>query len=197
LVVHFSDLLIPEVMRSFILYQSILAALQNARYGLVLLEPNKSMAQDLLANFKSAPNLQQYLDLLKVLHLFGDDRATTKLCSEGYAHPTLKGASRRLEKVLQYIQKNYTRKLPIEEVARQIHLSPSAFSHYFKKRTLKSFTHFVLELRLGKAAQLLQFTDKSITTVSHECGFHNLSHFNRSFQNKYGLAPLRFRQARG
>jgi len=96
--------------------------------------------------------------------------------------------------VLHYIQNHYSCKLPIEEVVGQIHLSPSAFSHYFKKRTLKSFTQFVMELRLGKAAQLLQHTDLPITSVSYECGFHNISHFKRSFQKKYQLTPLRFRR---
>ncbi|MEM9887219.1 MAG: AraC family transcriptional regulator [Bacteroidota bacterium] len=194
LVIQFSDALIPENVRSFNLYQQINAALKNAQYGLEMLEVAKSKAQRLLAEFGHQSDLENYLALLKILDLFGARGATKRLCSEGYSKPVFKGESGRLNQVLEYIQAHYSRKLPIEEVAQQVHLSPSAFSHYFKKRTLKSFTHFVLELRLGKAAQLLQYTDLPVTSVSHECGFQNMSHFNRSFNKKYSTTPLQFRR---
>ena len=193
LVIQFSDLLIPEPMRRFDLYRPITAALENARYGLELLGSNKDTAQVLLSGFDRQGNLNNYLNLLKVLNLFGDEKATRRLCSEGYTQPQSQGETGRLKKVLHYIQENYSRKLPTEEVAGQVHLSPSAFSHYFKKRTLKSFTQFVMELRLGKAAQMLQYTDMPVASVSYECGFQNMSHFNRSFQKKYNLTPLKFR----
>ena len=177
-------------------YRQIKLALSNAKYGLVLIGNNKKSGLEILSNFDSQNNLTNYLRLLKILHLFGENGATRKLCSEGYSQPELKGETDRLKKVLKYIQENYIRKLPMEEVAKQIHLSPSAFSHYFKKRTLKSFTQFVLELRLGKAAQLLQHTDMPIMSISYESGFQNLSHFNRSFNKKYNLSPLKFRVSR-
>lgn len=194
LVIQFSDWLIPTSIRQFECYQSIQAALQQAQYGLELIGAAKRKTETLLAAINAKDSFENYLHLLKLLNLFGDSSQTRRLCSEGYAQPSLNGESHRLKRVLQYIQENYSRKLPIEEVASQIHLSPSAFSHYFKKRTLKSFTQFVMELRLGKAAQLLQFTEMPIISVSYECGFQNLSHFNRSFHKRYKLPPLKFRK---
>ncbi|MEM1137302.1 MAG: hypothetical protein AAGI07_15800, partial [Bacteroidota bacterium] len=88
LVIQFSDLLIPESMRRFDFYNQITSALQNAQYGLELLGKAKVEAQALLANFSLQSSLNNYLDLLKILNLFGNRKAIRKLCSEGYSQPT-------------------------------------------------------------------------------------------------------------
>jgi AraC-like DNA-binding protein len=45
------------------------------------------------------------------------------------------------------------------------------------------------ELRLGKAARLLAMTTKRISDIAFECGFNDLSYFNRSFRRRFGLTP--------
>ena len=52
-----------------------------------------------------------------------------------------------------------------------------------------SFTVRLNELRLGKAARLLSMTAKRITDIAFECGFNDLSYFNRSFRRRFGLTP--------
>lgn len=194
LVIQFSEALVPMASRQFAALQPIGKALRRSVYGLELLGNEKDKAVGLLNSIKPDNEFRSFLTLLEILATFSKKQFTRKLCHEGYSIPAVDGEGNRLDKILQYIQQHYSRKLPIEEVAAQIHLSPSAFSHYFKKRTLKSFTHYVIELRLGKAAQLLQFTDLPVANVCYQCGFNNLSHFNRSFQKMYQTTPLKFRR---
>ena len=52
-----------------------------------------------------------------------------------------------------------------------------------------SFTVRLNELRLGKAARLLATTAKRISDIAFECGFNDLSYFNRSFRRRFGLTP--------
>jgi len=193
-VVQFSEMLIPDILRSSTPFQQIDFALTNAKYGLEIFGESKKKALSIMESFSVSQGFDTYLGILKVLQLFGQKNAVRKLCSDGYIQPDLKYETGRLEKVLQCIQDNYSRKLSIENVAAEIHMSPSAFSHYFKKRTLKSFTDYVVELRLGKAAQLLQFTDIPVSVVCYESGFQNISHFNATFNRKYKLSPLKFRK---
>lgn len=193
-VVQFSDMLIPEELRSTSHYRQIMWALDNSKYGLEMVNSYKEEALKLIDGLKENNELETYFGILKVLHLFGNEKVVRKLCSEGYTQPNLKDEAGRLESVLLYIQKNYSRKLTIEEVANRVFLSPSAFSHYFKKRTRKSFTDFIMDLRLGKAAQLLHLDEMPVARVGYESGFQNISHFNRSFSKKYKLTPLKFRK---
>ncbi|MBV6647189.1 MAG: helix-turn-helix domain-containing protein [Cyclobacteriaceae bacterium] len=168
-------------------------ALSRAEYGLQLTGKLLPRAVDLMQRIKTE-TFHTYLTVLELIHLFGDPQYSQKLCSEGYVSPVYKEEGQRLEQVCNYIHQHYMRKITITEVADQVNLSASAFSHYFKKRTLQSFTKFVMELRLGKAAQLLQFSEIPVTQVGFECGFQNISHFNRSFARKYDTSPLKFRK---
>ena len=193
-VIQFSDALLPEVSRDTSHFRLISQALNQAKYGLEMTEDFRDEARNLILQMDEGRSLDNYFKLLKVLDLFGNEKAVRRLCSEGYTKPNIKEEGGRLEKVLQYVQENYSQKMTIEEVASLANMSPSAFSHYFKKRTRKSFTDFVIDLRLGKAAQLLQLEEMPITNVSYESGFLNISHFNRSFSKKYKTTPLKFRR---
>jgi AraC-like DNA-binding protein len=52
-----------------------------------------------------------------------------------------------------------------------------------------SFTVRLNELRLGKAARLLSMTTTRISDIAFECGFNDLSYFNRSFRRRFGFTP--------
>ena len=82
----------------------------------------------------------------------------------------------------------------IDTIAGTIGLSRSAF---FKK--LKSLTGFapvdlVREIRLGKAARLIESTDDSITEIAYSVGFRDVGYFGKCFKKKYGKSPKEYRK---
>jgi len=193
-VIQFLDKIVsPQLLKSQTL-DNLNWALENAVYGLELAGPSKKIALDWLADLNVESRFDTYVFLLRLLELFGRPKSAVRLCSHGYVPSINKSASQRLATALQYIQNNYTRKLLVSEVAQLLYMSPSAFSHYFKKHTLKSFANYLMEMRLGKAAQLLQHSDMPVGDVCLESGFQNVSHFNRSFHRQYGTTPLKFRK---
>ena len=74
-------------------------------------------------------------------------------------------------------------------------MNENAFSRFFSLRTRKTFSSFVQELRLKKAAELLVDNNMTITEVCYECGYNNISNFNRQFLHYYQMNPLKYRQA--
>lgn len=194
IVVQFSNLLIPESSLQSDHYTKIRNALKEARYGLEMTSKFKSECVNLMNELTEDNSFENYQKILRILNLFGEEGASQRLCTLGYVQPKPSEEHGNLENVMKYIQDNYHHKITIDEVAMRINMSPSAFSHYFKKRTLKTFTDFVTELRLGKAAQLLQLHDMSVMQVGYESGFQNASHFNKLFIRKYNISPLKFRK---
>ena len=73
-------------------------------------------------------------------------------------------------------------------------MSPSAFSRYFKRVMGKTFSRFVNELRIGQACRALLETDRPIAEIAYDCGFNNLSNFNRRFRELRGVSPRQFRE---
>jgi AraC-like DNA-binding protein len=62
-----------------------------------------------------------------------------------------------------------------------------------KKRTGKNYIEYLNDLRLGIASRYLIDTNKTIAEISFECGFNNLSNFNRIFKKRKGSTPKEFR----
>ena len=85
--------------------------------------------------------------------------------------------------------------LTIEAASAKVHVSPAAFSRFFKRSLGKTFTEYVNDLRCTEAAIQLRKTDKPIANVAQECGFATLSHFNRQFLLRHGQTPRHYRKA--
>jgi len=102
----------------------------------------------------------------------------------------------RIIEACYYIQNNYRKKININDVARLVNMSPSAFSHFFKKRTYRSFTDYLIDLRISHACRLLIETDMSIANISEEIGFNNLSNFNKVFKKRKRKTPKEYRKVR-
>ena len=92
------------------------------------------------------------------------------------------------------ISKNYMDELRLPELASMAGMSPSAFSRFFKLHTGRNISEYIIDLRLGYAARMLVDTAKSISEIGFDCGFNNLSNFNRIFKKKKGCSPSEFRE---
>jgi AraC-like DNA-binding protein len=81
----------------------------------------------------------------------------------------------------------------VEQLASELHLSHSQFGR--KLAALTGFTpnHFIRNLRLKKAKELLQNQELSITSVAYDCGFNDPSYFTRVFKKELGKTPLEWR----
>jgi AraC-like DNA-binding protein len=99
----------------------------------------------------------------------------------------------RMDRVMQYVLAHRFQKITLTEVAEEAHLSKEAFCRFFKLRTRKTFTDYLLHLRINEAQKLLQETELSISEIAYRVGFENLSYFNRSFKRIAGKTPRYFR----
>ena len=73
-------------------------------------------------------------------------------------------------------------------------MTPSSLSRFFKFRAGKTVSEYIIDIRLGCASRLLVDTTNSITEICYDCGFNNLSNFNRIFKKKKGCTPKEFRE---
>jgi AraC-like DNA-binding protein len=100
----------------------------------------------------------------------------------------------RMDRVMQFLLENRFQKVSLEETAGQANLSKEAFCRFFKLRTRKTFTQYLLQLRINEAQKLLQETDLGVSEIAFRVGFENLSYFNRSFKSITGKSPREFRK---
>lgn len=101
---------------------------------------------------------------------------------------------KRAERLMIYCVCNYMKNISISSAARHIGVNKSTVCRIVKERFGVTFTSYVNGLRLRQASYLLEATDSAISTIVYECGFNNISYFNKLFKEEYGVTPLQFRR---
>ena len=134
---------------------------------------------------------QEWFYILYELSKFDDAR---ELASSTFAKVAVSSESRRVLKVKDYINHHINDDLRLDQLADLVAMSPSAFSRFFKLRTGKNLSEYIIDIRLGQAARRLVDTMDSISEICWSCGFNNLSNFNRLFRSRKGCTPTEFRE---
>jgi AraC-like DNA-binding protein len=148
-----------------------------------------------LRTLAQKPGFDSVLELLSILHDLSISRNPITLSDISFrANETLSYNSRRIEKVMNYLNENFEKELTLTEAARISGMTEVSFSRFFKARTGKTFIDTVNEIRLGHASRMLIDTTQSVQEIAYRCGFNNLSNFNRSFKKKKDCTPKEFRQ---
>lgn len=102
--------------------------------------------------------------------------------------------SELLRPVLQFISDNFREELSIEQLAAMAHLSKSYFMGVFKRSAGVSAVEYINQLRIKEACEMLRSSEKTIAETAYECGFRNLSNFNKQFRRIVGCAPNEYRK---
>ncbi|KPQ19396.1 MAG: AraC family transcriptional regulator [Algoriphagus marincola HL-49] len=150
----------------------------------------------LLEVFGKSSGLKRFqwaVQLLSILEEAKDD--LQKLNQVGLLQGLSEKDGSRMNRVMQYLLDRRFQKISLDEMAAVANLSKEAFCRYFKLRTRKTFTQYLLQLRINEAQKLLQETDLGISEIAYQVGFENLSYFNRSFKNLTGIPPKAFRKS--
>jgi len=116
-----------------------------------------------------------------------------KLASSAFANVNVTTESRRVKKVIDFINEHFKEEIRLQELADITGMSPSSFSRFFKLRTSKSISDYIIDVRLGYAARKLADSTMSILEICYTSGFNNISYFNRIFKKKKGCTPTEFR----
>lgn len=146
---------------------------------------------DTLANENES--FVQFLKFMFLLHRLSLSDEARMLSSSSFANTTRNLESRRVKKVKQYINDHYAEPLNLSDLADMAGMAPTAFSRFFRLRSGRTLSDYITDIRLGVASRLLVDTTKNISEICYECGFNNLSNFNRMFRAKRGSSPREFR----
>ena len=73
-------------------------------------------------------------------------------------------------------------------------MNKTAFCKFFKERTNTTFVTFVTEVRINYAKRLLLEQEKDMVEICFECGFNNVSNFNRQFKKQTGITPGEYKR---
>ena len=101
----------------------------------------------------------------------------------------------RAEYACRYVLAHFHENINRDKMAETVNLSPGYFSNLFRSEVGMSFSDYLIQVRVENAKSLLRRFDLSVDAISKKCGFNSLAHFSRTFKDRCGLSPLKFRKS--
>ena len=178
---HFLDL--PENI-------SLKTVLEKARRGLQITGKTKQKVAELLEQLQEAEGPQRLILLIEALNFIANGRQPAPLSSIGFKPDLVDAEKDRINAIYEYSIKNFKPKIQLEEIAEVANISPNSFCRYFKSRTRKTYSQFLIELRVGHACKLLIENNHCIKRLCYESGFNNFTSFHKYFKMITGKSPL-------
>lgn len=170
--------------------------LSRSRHGLKFVG---HAAGDIAARLRRLPDLAslpQLAELLLILQALAEARGRVALSTRTFEPESAPGADHPVSRVCAYINRRVLDpELALPEVARFAGMSPSTLTRFLQRSIGRSFTDYVVELRLAHACRLLLETERSVAGIADAAGFANQSNFNRRFLRAKGMRPREFRRA--
>jgi AraC-like DNA-binding protein len=162
---------------------------KNARSGIRFIDLHFSATKIMQELTKEKDEFQRLLLLLKLLNNLAKHKNIKLLSSEGYLE---RKPEEHSDKTHEFIFKNFTKQIPLSEVAAIARMNPSAFSRYFKRIHRKTFSRYLIEIRIGYACKLLIENKINISSACYESGFNNISNFNKQFRIIMNMSPSQY-----
>ena len=185
---------------------------QSGSFDNALLDPFFNRGKDILKHIEATDTLSTEIAAIiqKVKKELAERKSGHELMTRSYLFQLLVLLSRRynkeppvqsvrvgrlndMEAALRFIDENITAPISLDEIAHNANMSRTYFCTVFKKLNGLSPWEYIGLKRIQMARRLLEKSSKSILEISLECGFNNISHFNRAFKNATGRKPSEYR----
>ena len=145
-----------------------------------------------LNDLKGFTGVMELINILHELSIAENSRTLSKVALDN--NQILNPNSRRIDKAFEYMNANYQKQITLKELAQLISMTDVSFSRFISKRTGNTFVDTLNEIRLAHATRMLIETNMPIADISANCGFNNISNFNRIFKKKKFCTPKEFRE---
>ncbi|MFV0548935.1 MAG: AraC family transcriptional regulator [Limnobaculum xujianqingii] len=109
-------------------------------------------------------------------------------------HPPLPYQNQRVEKILNYLDNNFTSAVTLKHVADHAHCSISAVKRDLATFAGLSFSDYISQLRINKASFLLRTSSLSLSAIASQCGFQSVNYFHRQFKKIVNDTPVKYRK---
>lgn len=134
----------------------------------------------------TSDEMNAYFNMMKVLakYIANDDTLISNYESIG-------------QLIKRYIKNNLTRKLTLNDIARNLHCSTVTLTEHFKREFGITINEYITKKRMELAEKLLLSTDKPLREIASMTGFADVEYFSRTFKRYHEISPATWRREKG
>ncbi len=168
--------------------------LEKAKRGIKITGRTKKEVALLMEEMLSHTGPKRIIFLIEALLAIAESEHIHSLSSLGFQYNYNEEENDRINAIYEYSLVNFKRKIQLEEIASIARISPNSFCRYFKSRTRKTYSQFIIELKVGQACKLVIENKLSIKQICYESGFNNFASFHKYFKIITGKSPLNYQK---
>jgi AraC-like DNA-binding protein len=192
-VIQFKGKLVEELGKHFVEFESLKSLLEEAHAGQFITGKAKHSIGLLIRDMMNMEPFDKLMTLLKVLEQMAHTHQRKSLHVKKYISVSVLN-TKRVQEVYAIIQKNFHTDITTRQVAGKLAMTESSFCRFFVQSTGKTFKQALTEVRIQQACSLLKNSQATIGAVAANCGFNNISLFNRFFKSIVKETPNNYRR---
>ena len=166
--------------------------IREASMGINIFGETRNIIAEKLISLCSKTGFEKLDGLLQIMNLISISSDKSLIIKKDIKKPIGKHSD-RLITVLNYMKDNLQEQITLHQIAAVAFMTVPSFCRFFKTRTKKTFSEYLVELRIAHARKLLMEVDKPISDIAHSCGFISHSHFCKVFRVCMGQSPNQYK----
>jgi len=192
----FNQDILPASLTSLPEFKNIRNAIKLSERGVQITGETLNEVSRIMLQLPYMSNMNRLMLFYEIMDIIGRSDSFTYLASEDYVKTKFETTNNRINNIHEFLMKNYQNDIDLKEVAEIAHMAPASVCRFFKNTTGLTIFEYLNKIKIDYSCQLLLNTDLNILDISYDCGFNNLSHFNKQFKKFTGNTPTQYRSLR-
>lgn len=192
----FNNDILPRELTSLPEFGSVNRAIKLSERGITITGDTLNQVSRIMLQLPYLPNMKRLMHFYEIMDIIGSSTSFSYLASEQYVRSKFETNNKRINSIHEYLMKNYREEVDLADIADIVHMAPASVCRFFKFYTGQTLFEYLNKIKIEFACRLLLNTDQNIVNISYDCGFNNLSHFNKQFRRFIGVTPTKFRKLR-
>ena len=191
--IFFNQDILQDILAKLPEAYTIHRLLDYANYGIKIPGEMVTEVGAKIENLIESIGFERILSLMDILFNISKSENLKFISSGRIPLHSVRNTEPKIEKVFDYVNSNFKNKITLEEMATLVNMTPTAFCRFFKQKTLKTFSRFLIEVRIGHACKMLVEGDNNTGECCFASGYNNVSNFHRHFRNVTNMSPMEYR----
>ena len=192
----FNNDILPAGLTLLPEFDHVRKAIKLSERGIMITGNTLNEVSRIMLQLPYLNRMKRLMFFYEIMDLIGMSDSFAYLASADYIKTKFETTNTRINRIHEFLMKNYQNDIDLDEVAGIAHMAPASVCRFFKSSTGLTVFEYLNKIKIDYSCQLLLNTDLNIVDISYDCGFNNLSHFNKQFRKFIGKTPTQFRKLR-
>ena len=194
IVIHFKEDFLGDRLFKIPEMESFNSFLKMSNRGILIKGDAKEKINSIMKEMPNLNGLQRLSSLFSIFNILSEPLDYELLASPGFVKNITLNSSDRLNKVIDYVMKNFDQDITLSQAASNANMSLTSFCNFFKGNYRLTFVEYLNSVRVGHACKLLLEKDRNIVEVAYGSGYNSIANFNKQFKKYKQMTPTEYRR---